>query len=147
MLLQATGFVCKNAQKFSLAHKLTATFTTLPYIRHTAPIVRFSTTVESKAMPHSTLSWPEFFALRRKMQLIQRLSGIPFVLAFWAAEGFVLSLPIFDPTKTIFELDPMVIVGLGTVAGSVASYFFGATASGLAWRLFRPGKVRLLDQV
>jgi import inner membrane translocase subunit TIM23 len=91
------------------------------------------------------MTWPEFFSLRRKIQLVQRLAGIPFVVAFWVAEGFVLSLPIFDPTKTIFDLDPMVVVGLGSVVGSIASYFVGTAISSLAWRLLRPHQVRQLD--
>lgn len=93
------------------------------------------------------LSWDEFFRLRRRLQLMQRLSGIPFVFSFWVAEGAVLSLPIFDPTRTILEMDPMVIVGLASVAGSVASYFVGATLTGAVWRRLRSPASAQLDQV
>lgn len=93
------------------------------------------------------ISWSEFFSLRRRIQIIQRLAGIPFVFAFWAAEGFVLSLPIFDPTRTILEMDPMVVVGLASMTGSIASYFIGASFTGYVWRFFRSNLAHQLDQV
>jgi hypothetical protein len=96
---------------------------------------------------NDSLTWSEFFRLRRRLQLIQRFGGIPFTFAFWAVEGVILSLPIFDPTKTIMQLDPMVIVGLVTVAGSVASYAIGVSLTGLAWRMIRSNLAKQLDNV
>lgn len=92
------------------------------------------------------MSWPEFFFTRRRLQLIKRFGGIPFVASFWLAEGLVLSLPIFDPTKTLFGMDPMVVVGLGSVLGSVGSYFAGAALTGLVWRWFRSSSASQLDE-
>lgn len=95
----------------------------------------------------SSMTWPDFFKTRRRLQLLKRFAGIPFVLGFWAAEGFVLSLPIFDPTKAIMDVDPMMLVGLATIGGTLASYFAGASCTGWLWRVFRRDTAMLLDQV
>lgn len=96
-------------------------------------------------MPNLKINWTEFFQLRRRMQLFQRAAGIPFALGFLTAESAVLSLPIFDPTKIMFGMDPLVIVGLTTLLGSVGSYFSGVAISGFAWRKFRPNLAEQLN--
>lgn len=95
---------------------------------------------------YAKMNWDEFFKARRRLQLIQRISGVPFIFAFWLAEGAILSLPLFDPTKTILDMDPMVVVGLGTMIGSIASYAIGSGLSVLTWRYFRPNISQQLDQ-
>lgn len=94
-----------------------------------------------------TLTWNEFFAMRRRLQLFQRAAGVPFAFGFLTAESVVLSLPIFDPTKVIFGMDPLVVVGLSTMAGSVAAYFAGVAISGVAWRKLRPQLAQNLEEV
>jgi len=63
------------------------------------------------------------------------------------AEGMVLTLPIFDPTQTIFDLDPLVVLGMASLAGTISSYFVGAATVGLVWRLFRSRQLSMLDAV
>lgn len=84
------------------------------------------------------LNWQEFFQLRRKLQIFQRAAGFPFVFGFLTAESAILSLPIFDPTRMMFGMDPLVMVGLSSLIGSIGSYFVGVTLSGFFWRKLRP---------
>lgn len=100
-----------------------------------------------EAPPSRQMTWPQFFAVRRRLQLVQRFAGLPFVFGFWAAEGFVLSMPIFDPTRTVMDVDPMILVGLTTIGGTLASYFLGAACVGWLWRVLKRDTTALLDQV
>lgn len=93
------------------------------------------------------MTWPEFFAFRKRIQVLQRVAGIPFAFGFLTAESVVLSLPIFDPTKMMFGMDPLVIVGLTTIGGTVASYFSGVALSGWIWRKIKPDLASQLNEV
>lgn len=126
--------------------------TSLMTTRITHHLRLFATTKGQPTQLHDAVSttpmtWPDFFATRRRLQLLKRFAGIPFVVGFWAAEGFILSLPIFDPTKTILDVDPMVLVGLATIGGTLASYFVGASCTGWLWRVFKRDTAMLLDLV
>ncbi len=93
------------------------------------------------------MAWNDFFKARSRIKLIKRLGGIPFALSFFMAEGALLTLPIFDPTQTIMEVDPMVIVGMASVLGSIAAYFAGAAMTGITWRCMNKGKAQAMDLV
>lgn len=101
----------------------------------------------SSPAAESSLSWPEFFSLRRRVVRYKRWGGVPFVLASWAAEGFLLSLPIFDPTRSILSMDPMVVVGLATIVASIGSYVLGSALVGKLWAIWRPGAANALNLV
>lgn len=98
-------------------------------------------------MTSSGLTWSEFFKLRRRLQIVQRVGGIPFALGFLTAESTILALPIFDPTKTVWGMDPLVAVGCATLGGSILSYMAGVTISGMIWKCLRPALARHLDEV
>lgn len=101
----------------------------------------------SNAQTRSEITWSEFFKMRRKLQIFQRIAGVPFAFAFFTAESVVLSLPIFDPTKMIFGMDPLLVVGASTIGGSIASYFLGVTLSGIIWRKLKPDLSQQLNDV
>lgn len=93
------------------------------------------------------LSWNEFFALRKKINGRKKLFGIPGVFSFLFAEGAVLSMPIFDPTFTVFGLDPLVFIGLSTISGCILSYFGASTVGNIAWRSFNKPQALEFDSV
>lgn len=105
-----------------------------------------TTTTTNVNETNAQLSWNEFFRLRRRLTLFKRFAGgIPALFAFFTAEGALLSLPLFDPTAPIFGVDPLVMVGLGTAVGAVASFAVGSAVAGLAWRLCSPLRASLFD--
>lgn len=77
---------------------------------------------------------------------MQRFSGVPFIFGFLTVESAVLSLPIFDPTKLMFGMDPLVVVGLSTITGSIASYLAGVAISGFVWRKAKPACASQLNE-
>jgi len=107
----------------------------------------FSSTITPSPTASRVLTWPEYFTLRRRIQLLQRAAGIPFAFGFLTAEGAILSLPIFDPTKMMFGMDPLVMVGLSTIVGTAVSYFAGVSLSGLFWRKLKPQLAQQLNEV
>ena len=101
----------------------------------------------SNVKPLNQLSWQQFFVARRRLLIFQRMAGIPFAFGFLAAESAFLSLPVFDPTKLILGMDPLIIVGISTLSGSVLSYFLGVAVSGGLWRRFKPTIAAQLNEV
>ena len=67
---------------------------------------------------------------------------MPSALAFIMAEGALLSLPVFDPTQTILGVDPLVMIGLTTIGGTLTSYLVGGALTGVLWRGLKPGTAR-----
>lgn len=115
-----------------------------------APIPSTATRRSYTSQPQTlqnTMSWPEFFSLRKKISRSKKWGGIPFVFASWAVEGFLLSLPIFDPTRSIMSVDPMVVVGIATLGTSIGSYVLGTALIGKFWSLWRPSIARTLNLV
>lgn len=76
---------------------------------------------------------------------MKRWGGVPSVLAFIMAEGALLSLPVFDPTQTIMGVDPLVMIGLTTIGGTLTSYLGGGALTGMLWRRLRPGIAQRMD--
>lgn len=66
---------------------------------------------------------------------------------FLSAETIVLSQPIFDPTMTIFGMDPMIALGLGTITGVVTAFSLGSTLSKITWRFLNPTVASQMDIV
>jgi len=94
------------------------------------------------------MNWNEFFRMRRRLTWFKRLAGgVPAVCAFFAAEGAVLSMPIFDPTRPILGLDPLIIVGCASLFGIVGSFTLGSAAMGWAWQLARPRIAAQMNQM
>ena len=91
------------------------------------------------------MSWEEFFKKRARLATMKRWGGVPSIMAFIMTEGALLSLPIFDPTQTIMGVDPLVMIGLTTVGGTLASYLGGGALTGMLWRRFRPGIAQVMD--
>lgn len=76
---------------------------------------------------------------------MQRLAGIPVAFGFLMGETAFLSLPLFDPTKQVAGMDPLMAVGLGTIVGLIGSYGLGIGLASVALRYWRPSLQRQLD--
>ena len=91
------------------------------------------------------LAWNDFFKMRKKLVTMQRVMGIPGLLGFLTAEAAVLSMPIFDPTATIFDLDPFIVITAATFAGSALSFIAAGTLTRQVWRLMNKDAARQMD--
>lgn len=93
------------------------------------------------------LTWNEFFVLKKKLNNRKKLFGIPGVFAVLFAEGTVLSMPIFDPTFTVFGLDPVVFIGLSTIAACASGYYGSSILGNFAWRKWNSNIAKEMDLV
>lgn len=92
------------------------------------------------------MNWNDFFKYKKRLVWFKRFAGgVPATFAFLAAEGAVLSLPIFDPTQPILGVDPLVVVGASTAVGLLGSFFTGSALAGLAWRTLKPRLASQMD--
>lgn len=102
----------------------------------------------SGTLPLQQLStWNDFFKMRTKIKKVGLSCGIPSSFVFLFSESVLLSQPIFDPTMTIFGLDPILMVVLGTVCGSLTSFFVGSAIGKYVYSTRYPNLRFFLDQV
>lgn len=74
-------------------------------------------------------NWNDFFVSRKRLRWMQRLlGGLPTSFAFLTAESAALAMPVFNPTAPIFGLDPMLVIGAGTLFGTTAAFICGGSA-------------------
>jgi hypothetical protein len=60
---------------------------------------------------------------------MQRLfGGVPATLTFLSAQSAALSLPLFNPATAAPTLDPVMLLGMVALGGSLASFLFGGFA-------------------
>lgn len=106
-----------------------------------------SVTPSSTPQPSFLLPWTDFFKYRSRLRLYSLAGGILTSFGFLSAETIVLSQPIFDPTMTIFGMDPMIALGLGTITGVVTAFSLGSTLSKITWRFLNPTVASQMDIV
>lgn len=85
------------------------------------------------------LPWKQFFDDRRAIRRWRRIGGIPGIIGWFGIQGWILTLPIIDPTQTIAGLDPLVVIGAGSIAGMITSWFTGSWIASLAYK-FSPSR-------
>lgn len=117
---------------------------------NTHSLVQKITSSSSKKILNSTLlnsmSWNEFFRRRSRLRLLKRAGGVVSTFAALTAEGIIVNLPIFDPTQTVYGLDPLVLFGMINLAGILGSYVVGSALTSGIWRLLNKSKAVSLDQ-
>ena len=92
------------------------------------------------------LTWNEYFELRRKRRLTERLATIPTTIG-----GFGISLSYvasreFD-AALILGQDPFVIYGIGTFLCGFTGLLIGPIIGSSIWKLFHRKEVELMEQV
>jgi Mitochondrial import protein Pam17 len=106
-----------------------------------------SSTATTAATTTTTLTWPNFFKHRYRLKYYSFAGGIIGMCAFLCGEGVLLSQPLFDPTMTIFGMDPLIALGLGTLTGSFCSYSLSAALTKSIWRMINASLARQMDSV
>ncbi len=110
------------------------------YLQH------YTTTNFNSSKPERKLTWNEYFALRRKRRLTERLVTVPTTIG-----GFGLSLAYvasreFDPTPILGQ-DPFLIYALGTITCGVTGLLVGPIVGSSLWKLFHKKEVKLMEKV
>ncbi|KAF7791327.1 hypothetical protein EIP86_002341 [Pleurotus ostreatoroseus] len=91
------------------------------------------------------LPWGEYLAIRKNKRRWETTITIPL-----AVGGFTVGVLTFggmemDPTKPIFNLDPMVVYGAATLGCAGAGYLIGPIIGSALWRFMNRNTMRLIE--
>ncbi|KAI0351519.1 Pam17-domain-containing protein [Trametes cingulata] len=109
-----------------------------------------STASKSSTQPSQvekeTLPWQEYLAIRKRKRRWETAVTIPATVA-----GFVAGFSYFanmemDPTKPIFNIDPMWVYGGATLGCAGLGYLIGPVIGSSIWRLTHRRLMRLIEQ-
>ncbi|PCH37695.1 mitochondrial import protein Pam17 [Wolfiporia cocos MD-104 SS10] len=92
-----------------------------------------------------TLPWSEYLAIRKKKRRWETAMTIPMiVLGFGGGVAYFANLDV-DPTKPVFNMDPMVVYGFATLGCAGLGYLFGPVAGSSIWRMTHRRTMRLIE--
>jgi len=93
-----------------------------------------------------TLPWPEYLHIRKKKRRWETAMTIPFtILGFGAGVAYFGNLDV-DPTKPIFNIDPMFVYGFATLGCAGFGYLMGPIAGSACWRLTHRRTMKLIEE-
>ncbi|KAI0076449.1 mitochondrial import protein Pam17 [Panus rudis PR-1116 ss-1] len=104
-----------------------------------------STGVAAEAEPEY-LPWAEYLAIRKRKRRWETVVTIPMtILGFVGGVSYFGSLEM-DPTKPIFNIDPMFVFGAATLACAGVGYLIGPIIGSSIWRMTHRRLMRLIEQ-
>ncbi|GJE90792.1 mitochondrial import protein Pam17 domain-containing protein [Phanerochaete sordida] len=91
------------------------------------------------------LTWPEYLSIRKNKRRWETALTIPLTAA-----GFVGGVMFFgemqmDPSKPIFNLDPMIVYGAGTLGCAGFGYLMGPMLGSAIWRMSHRRTMKLIE--
>lgn len=113
---------------------------------------RFSSTGDVKT---NTMTWPEFFQLRKKERIYNTVSSGISALAFVNGSWIYLSTLEIDPTQSIFGFDPIIVIsgamitcgGIGWLLGPVLGTTIFKAASGAKLPQYQQRQLDFLSKI
>ncbi|KAJ8480796.1 hypothetical protein ONZ51_g6424 [Trametes cubensis] len=93
-----------------------------------------------------SLPWQEYLTIRKRKRRWETALTIPTTIG-----GFMAGLSYFgnmemDPTKPIFNIDPMFVYGAATLGCAGLGYLIGPIIGSTIWRLTHRRLMRLIEQ-
>ncbi|KAI0780386.1 mitochondrial import protein Pam17-domain-containing protein [Trametes elegans] len=93
-----------------------------------------------------TLPWQEYLTIRKRKRRWETAVTIPATAAgFFAGVSYFGTLEV-DPTKPIFNIDPMYVYGAATLGCAGMGYLLGPVIGSSIWRLTHRRLMRLIEQ-
>ncbi|CDO70004.1 hypothetical protein BN946_scf184354.g6 [Trametes cinnabarina] len=93
-----------------------------------------------------TLPWGEYLAIRKRKRRWETALTIPTTIGgFFAGLSYFGNLEM-DPTKPIFNIDPMFVYGAATLGCAGLGYLIGPIIGSTIWRLTHRRLMRLIEQ-
>ncbi|KAH8928652.1 presequence translocated-associated motor subunit PAM17 [Atractiella rhizophila] len=92
-------------------------------------------TASSPLVEQSTLTWPEYFALRRSRHRHGIIWSIPTSLLGGAAGLSTFGSVESNPTEQVFGIDPLFVYGGGTIGCIALGYLLGPPLGTMLWRM------------
>ncbi|KAI0374627.1 Pam17-domain-containing protein [Pilatotrama ljubarskyi] len=93
-----------------------------------------------------TLPWQEYLAIRKRKRRWETAVTIPATAAgFFAGFSYFANMEM-DPTKPIFNIDPMWVYGGATLGCAGLGYLLGPIIGSTIWRLTHRRLMKLIEQ-
>ncbi|KAL6301606.1 mitochondrial import protein Pam17 [Sparassis latifolia] len=93
-----------------------------------------------------TLPWAEYLAIRKKKRRWETAMTIPLTIAGFAGGVAYFGNLDVDPTKPIFNVDPMFVYGFATLGCGGLGYLFGPIVGSTFWRITHRRTMRLIEE-
>ncbi|EKM55205.1 uncharacterized protein PHACADRAFT_208722 [Phanerochaete carnosa HHB-10118-sp] len=121
-------------------------------VKHTPP----STSQVEAALKHAEkggptevekeiLTWPEYLSIRKSKRRWETAMSIPLTFLGFAGGVMFFGEMQMDPSKPIFNLDPMIVYGAGTLACAGFGYLLGPMIGSTIWRMSHRKAMRLVE--
>ncbi|EMD38237.1 hypothetical protein CERSUDRAFT_113396 [Gelatoporia subvermispora B] len=97
-------------------------------------------------LEQETLPWAEYLAIRKAKRRWETVMTIPFTIGgLMGGIAFFGSLEV-DPTKPIFNIDPMYVYGFATLACAGLGYLIGPVVGSACWRMTHRRSMNLIEK-
>ncbi|CAL1705662.1 unnamed protein product [Somion occarium] len=92
-----------------------------------------------------SLPWSEYLAIRRRKRRWETAVTIPLTIAGFAGGVMYFGSLEMDPTKPIFNVDPMVVYGVATLGCAGLGYLIGPVIGSACWRTTHRRLMKLIE--
>ncbi|KAI0810995.1 mitochondrial import protein Pam17 [Irpex lacteus] len=92
-----------------------------------------------------TLPWGEYLAIRKAKRRWETAMSIPLTIAGFAGGIVALGNMEIDPTKPIFNIDPMFVFGGAALGCAGAGYLVGPLVGSSFWRMTHRRTLKLIE--
>ncbi|KZT69838.1 mitochondrial import protein Pam17 [Daedalea quercina L-15889] len=92
-----------------------------------------------------SLPWADYLAIRKRKRRWETAMTIPFTIAGFAGGVMYFGNLDMDPTKPIFNLDPMIVYGFSTLACAGFGYLIGPIVGSSIWRMSHRRTMKLIE--
>jgi len=92
-----------------------------------------------------TLPWAEYLEIRKKKRRWETAMTVPFTIGGFAGGVAYFGNLEMDPTKPIFNLDPMFVYGFATLGCAGLGYLIGPIVGSSIWRMTHRRTMRLIE--
>ncbi|KAK7694032.1 hypothetical protein QCA50_003608 [Cerrena zonata] len=103
----------------------------------------------SKATPSitekETLPWAEYLSIRKNKRRWETAVTIPLTIAGFAGGVMYFGSLEMDPTKPIFNVDPMIVYAVATIGCAGLGYLFGPILGSQCWRMTHRRTMKLIE--
>ncbi|KAH9950197.1 mitochondrial import protein Pam17 [Amylocystis lapponica] len=92
-----------------------------------------------------SLPWPDYLAIRKNKRRWETAVSIPLTIAGFAGGVAYFGNLEMDPTKPIFNIDPMFVYGFATLGCAGLGYLLGPIVGSACWRTTHRRTMKLIE--
>ncbi|TFY64969.1 hypothetical protein EVJ58_g2277 [Rhodofomes roseus] len=92
-----------------------------------------------------TLPWADYLAIRKEKRRWETAMSVPFIIGGFTGGIMYFGNQDVDPTKLIFNMDPMIVYGFSTLACAAMGYLVGPIVGSSIWRMSHRRTLKLIE--